>query len=59
MTFDEFLISKKIDPSSFRNMEYNTYNEWKNLFKSVHPDSFVAQKKFHLNPIRRRFALSI
>jgi hypothetical protein len=57
MTFEEFLISKKIDATSFKNEESKTFKEWESLYQSVHPDSFVAQKKFHINPIRRRFGL--
>lgn len=57
MTFDEYLISKKINGASFKANEPDRFNEWKKLFESVHPESFTAQKKFLINPIRRKYLL--
>ena len=37
------------DPERFR--------EWKTIFEQVHPDSFTEQKKFLINPIRKRYLL--
>ncbi|MGR3809007.1 hypothetical protein [Jiulongibacter sp. NS-SX5] len=57
MTFEEYLISKKIDGSAFKQAEPDRYQEWKGIFEEVHPDSFTAQKKFLINPTRRKYLL--
>lgn len=58
MTFDEYLVSKKIDVEKFRKAEPQRYNEWNEVFLQMHPESFTAQKKFLINPIRRKYHLS-
>jgi len=35
--------------------EPGRFEEWKKLFELVHEDSFVMQKKFYINPIRRKY----
>ncbi len=57
MDFEVFLIQKKIDPVRFAQAEPAVFAEWANLFSQLHPDSFVAQKKFLLNNIRRKYLL--
>ena len=57
MTFEAYLISKKIDGQAFEQQEPERYQEWKHLFEQVHPESFTTQKKFLINPIRRRYLL--
>ena len=57
MTFEEYLISKKIDSQAFQQTENERWNEFKNLFEQVHPNSFTAQKLYLINPIRRKFPL--
>jgi hypothetical protein len=57
MTFEEYLISKKIDKYAFRASEPLLYADWQDLFKQMHPESFTAHKKFLINPIRRRFLM--
>lgn len=57
MDFIEFLNSKKIDPIRFKELDLNIYNQWQELYTQVHPESFVAQKKFLINPIRRKYPL--
>ncbi len=57
MTFSDYLLSKKIDESSLQKGEPEMYLEWKTLFNSIHPDSFTLQKKFLLNPMRRKYLL--
>lgn len=57
MTFDEYLVSKKIDAEKFRNAETQRYDEWNEIFSKMHPESFTAQKKFLINPIRRKYHL--
>lgn len=58
MEFDEYLTQKKIDATAFKTNEPDKYSEWKELFEAVSPESFTAQKKFLMNPMRRRYLLS-
>lgn len=55
MSFDEFLVLKKIDAARFRQAEPTRYAEWLALFPQVHPESFTLQKKFLINDVRRRY----
>jgi hypothetical protein len=57
LSFLDYLISKKIDAIAFQKENAAMFNEWKLLFESVHPDSFTTQKKYLLNPIRRKHLL--
>ncbi|MFT5886885.1 MAG: hypothetical protein ACI9IP_003356 [Arcticibacterium sp.] len=57
MTFSDYLLSKKIDKKALQKGEPDMYIEWETLFNSVHPDSFTLQKKFLLNPMRRKYLL--
>lgn len=58
ITFEEYLIQKKIDGNQFRLAEPERYSEWQALFSTIHPDSFTTQKKFLINDVRRRFLLT-
>ena len=55
MEFDEYLKQKKIDADAFENADNTRFWEWSELFKTMHPESFTAQKKFLINDIRRRY----
>lgn len=57
MSFKEFLLSKKINPDTFRQAQRERYEEWSTLFSVIHPTSFEAQKKFLLNRVRREFPI--
>lgn len=57
MLWEEYLISKKIDSTAFREKESDLWKEWKALFEQVHPNSFTAQKLYLINPIRRKYPL--
>ena len=57
MSFEAYLISKKIDPANFQTREPVLFNEWQLSFEQTHPDSFTAQKKFLINPLRRKYLL--
>ena len=57
MEFEEYLKQKKIDAAAFKNADNIRFQEWSDLFKTMHPDSFTAQKKFLINDIRRRYLL--
>ena len=54
-TYEEYLSKKKIDSEAFQEKNEALWNEWKNLFQLLHPDSFTAQKLFLINQIRRQF----
>lgn len=58
MTFEDYLVSKKIDSAAFQKGEPIQWEEWKNLFEHVHPNSFTVQKLYLINTVRRRFKLS-
>jgi hypothetical protein len=58
MEFEEYLRLKKIDPDTFKARDNGRFEEWKELFVTLHPDSFTAQKKFLVNEIRRRYHLT-
>lgn len=55
--FESFLKHKKIDPKKFKKRKLNQYEAFETLFEEMHPDSFVAQKLFLINGIRREFPL--
>ena len=58
MEFEEYLVQKKIDAVAFKKTDNVWFTEWNELFKTMHPDSFTAQKKFLINDIRRRYHLN-
>jgi hypothetical protein len=55
MEFEEYLKLKKISLSAFKNGDAARFAEWEQLFRTMHPDSFTAQKKFLINDLRRRY----
>ncbi len=55
MTFDEYLITKKIDAVQFKKSEPERFEEWNVLFAQMHAESFTAQKKFLINSTRRKY----
>jgi hypothetical protein len=55
--FEDYLISKNIDAYLFKSAEPAVFQEWKEEFKVMHPESFTTQKKFKINPIRRKYQL--
>ncbi|HAK78453.1 MAG TPA: hypothetical protein DCR35_15860 [Runella sp.] len=57
MTFEEYLVTKKIDTKTFSQQEAERFQEWEQLFSQIHPESFTAQKKFLLNDVRRKYLL--
>lgn len=59
MSFEEYLVSKKIDSVLFQKQEPQRWNEWKAEFEVTHPNSFSARKLYLLNPIRRKYKLTI
>lgn len=59
MTFEEYLISKKIDSQAFLAAEPGLWNEWNGLFEAMSPASFTSQKLYLINPLRRKYLLKI
>ena len=57
MTWEEYCIKKKINSEAFRQEEPQRWAELKNIFEQVHPNSFTEQKKFLINPIRKKYLL--
>lgn len=57
MDFIAYLVSKKIDPVTFKNTDPNRFEDWQSLFNEMHPNSFTVQKMFLMNDIRRRYHL--
>lgn len=55
--FEEYLSSKKIDATAFKEEKPEIWENWKSLFYTMHPNSFTQQKLFLINPIRREFPL--
>ncbi|MBK7650168.1 MAG: hypothetical protein IPJ20_04620 [Flammeovirgaceae bacterium] len=57
MTFEDYLISKKIDSAAFNKAEPDRWKEWKSLVEEMIPSSFTSQKLYLINPIRRKYLL--
>jgi hypothetical protein len=57
VTFEEYLISKKIDGEAFHKAEPQLFHSWKTEFAEMHANSFSVQKLNLINPIRRKFQL--
>jgi hypothetical protein len=53
MTFEEFLIKKKIDPVQLRNTEQALFSEFNSHFDEMGEKSFDHSKKFWFNKLRR------
>jgi hypothetical protein len=54
---EELLSSKKISYQKMKNDNPQIIEEWENLLTQMHPESFVAQKKFLFNDLRRKYNL--
>lgn len=55
MTFETYLVQKKINGDQFQQVEPHRYEAWKQEFAQMHPESFTVQKKFLLNDTRRKY----
>lgn len=53
MTFEEFLLKKKIDPVQLKKVEQAFFDEFKSLFIEMGEKSFDQSKKFWFNKLRR------
>lgn len=59
MTFEEYLVSKKIDPVLFREGDPTLWLSWERDFAEQHPASFTSQKLYLINAIRRKYHLKV
>lgn len=57
MTFEEYLVKKKIDSAAFKLAEPAQWQEWRALFESMSEASFTAQKLYLINLTRRKYLL--
>ena len=57
MTFEEFLIKKKIDPVQLKNTEQALFSEFNSHFNEMGEKSFDHSKKFWFNKLRRAYLL--
>ncbi len=57
MTFDEYLISKKIDSGAFKSAEPDRWKEWSAMFDQMSEASFTSQKLYLINTVRRKYLL--
>jgi hypothetical protein len=57
VTFEEYLLNKKIDKAAFQQAEPERYNEWKHEFAQMSAKSFTAQKLYLINFIRRKYLI--
>jgi hypothetical protein len=57
VTWEEYLISKKIDSATFRQAEPERWQNWQREFEQINPNSFTSQKLYLINPIRRKYPL--
>jgi len=57
VSFEEYLITKKINTSAFKKAEPTRWSEWEKEFTQIHPNSFTTQKLYLINPIRRKYPL--
>ena len=55
--FIQFLAGKNIDAAALATAEPQLFEEWLQLFSQVHPKSFVAQKLYQINQVRRKYQL--
>jgi hypothetical protein len=59
VTFEEYLISKKISASAFSAAEPDLFSSWEKEFPQMHPNSFTVQKLNLINPVRRKYPLPV
>ena len=57
MSFEDYLISKKIESNAFKQSENGLWKKLKCLFEQMHPNSFTMQKLNLINGIRRNYPL--
>lgn len=58
-TFEAYLTSKKVNSDAFKKAEPDLWNSWKEEFEQMHANSFTVQKLNLINPVRRKYQLTI
>jgi hypothetical protein len=59
MVFEKYLEQKNIDSEKFLWDNPEQFQELKVVFNQMNSESFTAQKKFLINPLRRKYQLKI
>jgi len=59
MVFEEYLTQKNIDAEKFLWGSPEQFQALKVVFNQLNPESFTAQKKFLINPLRRKYPLKV
>ncbi|MEJ1238958.1 hypothetical protein WBG78_12565 [Chryseolinea sp. T2] len=59
MDFESYLTSKRIDSARFQAAEPEVWQSWRSDFGQMHPNSFTVQKLNLINPIRRKYQLTV
>ncbi len=57
MSFDAYLLSKKIHAEAFMAHDLALYQEWELQFQHLHPNAFTDYFKFSINQTRRKYPL--
>ncbi len=55
MTFEEYLISKKISPETFFQKNREEFLQFKTEFEKMNPVTFDQKKKYLVNDLRRKY----
>ena len=59
MVFEQYLEQKNIDSEKFLWENPELFQELKVIFNQMSSESFTAQKKFLINPLRRKYQLKL
>ncbi|WP_299705680.1 hypothetical protein [uncultured Pontibacter sp.] len=57
MTFEEYLVKKRINREAFAAEDPARYRVWENMYAQMHPNSFYVSVKMMLNDVRLRYHL--
>ena len=58
MTFEEYLIKKRINKVAFEAGEPARYVAWQEMYEQMHPNSFYIAVKMQVNNVRLRYHLA-
>lgn len=59
MVFEQYLEQKNIDSEKFLWDNPENYQVLKAIYNQMNPESFTAQKKFLINPLRRKYPIKL
>ncbi|EJF11786.1 hypothetical protein [Pontibacter sp. BAB1700] len=57
MTFEEYLVKKRINKEAFAAEDPARYQAWESMYAQMHPNSFYVAVKMVLNNVRLRYHL--